>query len=506
MLFKKDDEVHIVRSCPVSKASAGVMEFPPHLIASISGAVQDSIEWMVLLLGERSADGFHVKVTDFRVPKQRRSGADVKMAEPMEGDGSTVDDAVVGVLHSHHRMGAFFSGTDNTELNPFFKSSIVVAQAKTALGFAYKAEMKVILPCGSVGKVDAFLKVTGSERWNAVEKHEVDGRAGFGDCDQLVVEVTETETETVTKKVAPEACGLSSESKAERAFVFSQAGGKELLAEIEQQTVSRAPDEKIFGNGSSSHYHGGSQQGSLGKLSRRERKRFRRADKLSARKDGTIHLAGSGAVDVCEHSVPLFVDCAGCESEGDNTFNRDSYGVRYPLNGTTGFPPYHQSAGGVLINSKDSCEFDLGKNEHDSAKLYLYSARNGRWRMWLCQECYDWWMDGARDTFESEVDETHSEDCRHSVPMTEHCEECADTVPPKQLTGGSTKWDNVAKEVLTAEEYEKAKKEHAERMLEAVSEKEARATITNAGVVEKETAARALKVSERLGIVSGNVH
>jgi hypothetical protein len=105
MLFKKDEEVHIVKQCPFTKASSGVLEFPPQLVAKVAGAVQDQIEWMVLLLGTRSADGFHVKVTDFRVPKQRRSGADVKMAEPMEGDGSTVDDAVVGVLHSHHHMG-----------------------------------------------------------------------------------------------------------------------------------------------------------------------------------------------------------------------------------------------------------------------------------------------------------------------------------------------------------------------------------------------------------------
>jgi hypothetical protein len=499
MLFKKDEEVHIVKSCPVTKASTGVLEFPPQLVAKVAGAVSDHIEWMVLLLGERSTDGFHVKVTDFRVPKQRRSGGDVKMAEPMEGDGSTVDDAVVGVMHSHHKMGAFFSGTDNTELNPFFKSSIVIAQAKTALGFAYKAEGKVVLPCGSIGSIPFFLKVTDSERWNAVEKHEYDGKAGFGDCDQAVEEVTETETETITKKVAPEPCGLSSEDKAERAFVFGCAGGEQLLTEIKAQSVGHAPDEKVFGNGNGSYRYGG--QEPLGKLSRRERRRLRRDTKLSAQSSGTYSM-GASAIDACEHGVLLTVDCHRCDVEDD------SYSRFVPSDDP---PPAHESAVGVMINSTDRCEFDLS-GQHQNERLFMYTAKNNKWNMWLCAECYDWWMNGAAEAFGDDVEReklsqlNDRDECQHHVSLYGYCKACDDDKPPKQLSDGANRWDKLAKEVLTADEYEKAKKEHVQSMLDAVSEKEARATIVDAGsVAEKEQRARALKVSERLGIVSGNV-
>ena len=106
MLFKDNEALTVVSKCPVSVASKGVMEFAPELIPVVAGAVLDTIEWMVLLTGERSEDGFHVKVTGFRVPQQRRTTGDVSMTEPMEADGSTIGEDVVGVLHSHHSMGS----------------------------------------------------------------------------------------------------------------------------------------------------------------------------------------------------------------------------------------------------------------------------------------------------------------------------------------------------------------------------------------------------------------
>jgi hypothetical protein len=373
---------------------------------------------------------------------------------------------------------AFFSGTDNTELNPFFKSSIVVAQAKTALGFSYKAEGKVILPCGSIGKIDFFLKVTDSERWNAVEKHEYDGKAGFGDCDQLITEVVDTETETITKRVAPVACGLSSEDKAERAFVFGCAGGEQLLTEIQAQSVGRAPDEKVFGG---YHYGGNSGSSGVGKLSRRERRRLRREGKLSAQSSGTYSMGASGAIDACAHGVLLTVDCLKCEAE-DNRPDRFT---------PSDEPPPHQVALGVMVNSKEPCEFDLN-GQHKNEKLYLYLAKSNKWRMWLCAECYDWWMEGARESFEDDVEQeklaNDRDECRHGVSLYGYCKACED-MEPKQLSDGTNRWDKLAKEILTAEDYEKAKKEHVQSLFNEVERKEERA--------------KALKVSERLGIVSG---
>src|SRR5687767_10262531 len=140
--------VTVIKDCPVIRASRGIITFDKDAIAMIAGAVRDRDEWAVFLNGTRSADGFVVNVDRLTVPSQIRGGADVDIPE------QTIADDVVGVMHSHHHMGAFFSGTDERSLNPRFPSSVVVAIANNNLGFAYKAEGKVVLPCGSIGRVE----------------------------------------------------------------------------------------------------------------------------------------------------------------------------------------------------------------------------------------------------------------------------------------------------------------------------------------------------------------
>src|ERR1044071_7753837 len=149
-------KVSNVKSCPVTKESRGVITMTATQIAMIAGAVRDKIEWIVLLGGERSADGYEVKISKIVVPKQRRDAAHADLEE------IDLPEDIVGVMHSHHTMGAWFSKTDDEDLNPRFATSIVVAIAENNLGFSYKATGKVQLPCGATGVIDFVLSVAGT--------------------------------------------------------------------------------------------------------------------------------------------------------------------------------------------------------------------------------------------------------------------------------------------------------------------------------------------------------
>ena len=146
----------IVELCPHTVTARGVMKLSHPVIATLAGAVHDNLEWIALLIGSRSEDGLTVTVDSLQVPLQERSvgACSLVRQEPLTPD-------VVGVVHSHHRMGAFFSTTDDTTLNTRFPTSIVVAQNKLTtspqealFGFDYKTEGRVVLPCGSVGVID----------------------------------------------------------------------------------------------------------------------------------------------------------------------------------------------------------------------------------------------------------------------------------------------------------------------------------------------------------------
>lgn len=268
-------KIETVSDCPVTRGSRGVLTMTADQIAMVAGAVRDNIEWMLLLHGERSADGYSVRVDRFTVPKQHRDGAEVEMAEEV-----VLADDVVGVMHSHHRMGAFFSRTDVTELNPRFPSSIVVAIADNNLGFAYKATGRVVLPCKAMGEVDFELAVEGVERFAAEpirgEHDQVDAKSGFGlrGCThrQYVIH-----PENNFLAVDQTACGLTIGEVIERPMVFGM-DGTALLEAIKAETVEKV-DRRL-----PAHYQDSTQ------LTKAERKALKKQEKLSARRNGLVKL------------------------------------------------------------------------------------------------------------------------------------------------------------------------------------------------------------------------
>lgn len=105
------------------------------LVLTLLGQFEGT-EWLAYLIGTESKK--EVAVTDLFIPKQEVSAGDVQVKRFDFPPG------MVGVIHSHHDMGAFFSSQDEGNVNKHHKLSIVVDS-----GGRYKATIKVRVPCGA---------------------------------------------------------------------------------------------------------------------------------------------------------------------------------------------------------------------------------------------------------------------------------------------------------------------------------------------------------------------
>lgn len=196
-MFKRQ----IVKSCPVVKASRAVMRVPADLVREWNGLLraERDCEWLALLTGTRSEDGLLVEIDGMIIPQnQERSVGMVKLPEGDEPDG------VVGVIHSHHSMGAKFSGIDWSTLNNRFWSSIVISYALDSvtdnerwwMGFDYEAVAQFKLPCGSLGMVEMEVEVVGAPENTFIKKWPKKGTEELtpwvddaGDCPNTKVEM-----------------------------------------------------------------------------------------------------------------------------------------------------------------------------------------------------------------------------------------------------------------------------------------------------------------------------
>ena len=228
-------KIPVVDNCPHTVTGIGTVHLPHIIIASLTGAVQDKDEWMVLLKGERSQDGLVVRVNELIVPRHSRSSTSCELDELED-----ITPNIVGVLHSHHTMRAFFSTTDDTKLNPRFPVSIVIASTELEqeemglLGFSYEAEGRVTLPCGDIGKV--IYKVLPDplpENWPIqAQAHFCEALkvTSFGSCPKLSI------TQAFLKRTETSKCGLTLDGPAKVVF---GSNGTELLKEIESKSVTK---------------------------------------------------------------------------------------------------------------------------------------------------------------------------------------------------------------------------------------------------------------------------
>lgn len=186
-------EIEKVVSCPVTKATRGIIEIEPDVISQLAGAVWDKDEWMTIGLGERKEGGLRVIIDElWTPPKQIRKSSHVR---PYKGDEPTEEEMfpdwvlerMVCGIHSHHTMSAKFSGSFNSKgdgdlsnggICSNFATSIVIAtprhtdQESQLLGFEYEAVgAHEHLSCGEMGVSQFKIVPRGVEDWPF--KHEL---------------------------------------------------------------------------------------------------------------------------------------------------------------------------------------------------------------------------------------------------------------------------------------------------------------------------------------------
>ena len=231
-----------VTNCPVTRASQGTVSMPPELVAELVGTLdrQQGEEWLVLLHGESAKGGLEVRVTGLSVPvEQKRHSTEVELPEIYSPKNE------VGVLHSHHSMGAFFSSTDNKDLNPRFDLSIVISDRivdgeSAWLGFSYQAVGRVRLPCGALGVVPFALNIEGVDYWpcSIAELGSVtEPVKDFGDCCHLQTEAIDPLYEQVAAK-----CGAKGEYLQARSAIFGRGS-----AAISDQLPPPVEHKVIYG-------------------------------------------------------------------------------------------------------------------------------------------------------------------------------------------------------------------------------------------------------------------
>ncbi len=105
-------------------------------------------EWLAYLRG-RISEKNNIFVEEISVPPHEEASAGSAEAEPLH-----IPKDCVGVIHSHHTMGAFHSGTDKAYVDKNFPVSITVA--KNGEGLTYDAVCCSRTSCGK----DLTLKST----------------------------------------------------------------------------------------------------------------------------------------------------------------------------------------------------------------------------------------------------------------------------------------------------------------------------------------------------------
>lgn len=200
-------EIDKVVRCPVVKATKGLIEIAPEVIAQLAGAVWDKDEWMTIGLGERKQNGLHVIITELWTPsKQVRRSTHVR---PYKDDEPTPEEMfpdwvlerMVCGIHSHNTMRAKFSGAHKSKVDgdlseggicSNYASSIVIATPRYSdvesqlVGFEYEAILNYEMGCGELGVVDAKIAPLGVEDWpfnHQVVIPTIDRKAeSLGDC------------------------------------------------------------------------------------------------------------------------------------------------------------------------------------------------------------------------------------------------------------------------------------------------------------------------------------
>ena len=140
-----DSGIKILKTCGHMKVPKYHVNFEILADEKIK-ALQDyypNLEWLAYLVGKVNHDENNVLVTDLVIPdSQNVSGSNVYNVEYSWNEGKSI----IGVIHSHHTMGAFFSGTDDAYINQNHDVSIVVSTNQRS---PIKGQVRMKTLCGS---------------------------------------------------------------------------------------------------------------------------------------------------------------------------------------------------------------------------------------------------------------------------------------------------------------------------------------------------------------------
>ena len=107
-----------------------------------------TLEWLGYLTGKKGEEG-NYSVTGVLVPEQEVTGTSVDEIGEVETSN------IIGTVHSHHNMGAFFSGTDNHFIGSNHEVMVVFG------GNTTKQQIRRHLPCGAYISLEADLLIFG---------------------------------------------------------------------------------------------------------------------------------------------------------------------------------------------------------------------------------------------------------------------------------------------------------------------------------------------------------
>lgn len=138
-------------SCSLVERALVFLEVTPRQKIELLMGEYKYREWLGYLVGEKTEDNVFF-IEDLAIPPHRDSLAASAEAEPFN-----IPDRCVGIIHSHHRMGAFHSGIDDEYVDKNFPVSITVAMDIDG-GLKYDVVSFVTTECGRFVKVDGEVK------------------------------------------------------------------------------------------------------------------------------------------------------------------------------------------------------------------------------------------------------------------------------------------------------------------------------------------------------------
>lgn len=155
------------------------VKFLPKVYIKINTLMEkkNNIEWLTFLLGYIDWDNDYAVVEDLHIPEsQSVSAGDV---DDIDCDDS-VRRKIIGVMHSHHKMGCFFSGDDWNYLNNNHDISIVVSNKNSKTEF--KSVVRFKTPCGSYSHVESNVQIHCEIDQDELDQfeNEIDEKIKFG--------------------------------------------------------------------------------------------------------------------------------------------------------------------------------------------------------------------------------------------------------------------------------------------------------------------------------------